>query len=205
MDCANESPVQTRGGLTLEDCKGIYECGRTAVSIGRNVDAKFVHCNVYDNKNFGVELDGNGSKATIEDSEIRGSGTLGVYASEGATLTAIGCKIEKSAHLNCEIKEQGTVILENCEVTGGGKGIGIQAHHGGTIQLVASKVYGDAKFGVMVGDGGVLKGLKSQIAQCGTAGVYTQAAATVEMMSCIIEKNGTCTFRNRGSAWCGIP
>jgi type 1 fimbria pilin len=51
------------------------------------------------------------------------SGALGLYATDGSASSATALKIEGSKQLNGEITDLGTVVPENCEVTGTGKGI----------------------------------------------------------------------------------
>jgi hypothetical protein len=111
-----------------------------------------------------------------------------------AVTSATTSKIAGSKQLNGEIKERGTVVLENCEVTSAGEGIAFQVDHGKIVQLITTKISAEAKVGIMAGDQGILKGLRAQIAQCGNAAIYTQSRTVVDLISRVPEKNASCAM-----------
>jgi hypothetical protein len=103
---------------------------------------------------FGVDGHDEVAHMILQDCEVTTSGAFELYATDGAVVSL---SHYHSKQLNGEIKDRGTVVLDNCEVTGAGKGIALQVHHRGTVHLISTKVYNESKFGI--GDQGTLKEL----------------------------------------------
>jgi hypothetical protein len=81
---------------------------------------------------------------------------------------------------------------------GAGKGIAFQVHHEAIVQFIATKLCAEAKFGIMVGDQAILKGLRVQIAQCGNAAIHPQSGAVIDLMLCLLEKDADCAMQMHG-------
>jgi hypothetical protein len=50
----------------------------------------------------------------------------------------------------------------------------------------------------MVEDQGILKGLSTQIAQCGNSAIYTYSGAVVDLMSCVRKRNANRAMQMHG-------
>jgi hypothetical protein len=91
--------------------------------------------------------------------------------------------------------KDGTVYLGKCEVAG--KGVAVQATAGGVVLLDEGTLRG-ARFGIVAGDGGVVKGTKATVRECAAGGFFAQGSANAEFDACVFEKNGPVGIQLKG-------
>jgi hypothetical protein len=148
---------------------------------------------VHDNENFGIQAAGKGSSVQAHGTTFAnhvGQSGIAIITMQGAVAYCNGCTFSNTQHPHCELRQGATVTLENCDLGPTNAGIGLQAHDGGILELKGTKLHGCAKFGIMVGENGLLKAWNSTLCECGVGALYTNPGCNVELVGCTIENNG---------------
>jgi hypothetical protein len=153
---------------------------------------------VHDIRGFGGQITGAGTRLTCVDSTFATFGTVAFLVVQDGVLACQACRFTGSQNQHCEIKEGGSVVLECCDVSRAGKGIGLQVHSRGELRLVRTKVHNEGKFGVMVGDQGVLQADGTELSENGASGVYAGQGSQVVLENCLLKRNAQCGMQCQG-------
>jgi hypothetical protein len=128
------------------------------------------------------------SKVRFVDTAFANAATS-LFAADGGVVQCEGCRFEQAAQTHCEARAAAVVHLEASDVGVAQSGIGLQVHDKGVLQLRATKVHGEGKFGIMVGDG-VCRAVNAVVAECAGGGVYVTEGATGDFDGCTFQGNG---------------
>lgn len=195
---------QPRVGIAISSAKleaenlEVTGCGQAGIRLSDGADCALKHCNVHDMRSFGGQLTGPGTKLTCLDSTFATFGTVAFMVVQDAVLGCQACKFTGSQNQHCEIKEGGNVVLEYCDVSRAGKGIGLQVHSRGELRLVRTKVHNEARFAVMVGAQGVLQADGAELSENGVSGCYAGSGSQVVLENCLLKKNAQCGMQCQG-------
>jgi hypothetical protein len=136
-------------------------------------------CTLQGNTGLGVLVDGAGTQVELENTGIldtlespaqSADGPLGrgIQIQEGASLTAIGCTVQRSAQIGAAIKDVGTVavlqdtsILDTLQGSEGLAGHGIEVLLGAALTATGCTVQGNAGIGLAASDAGTVVDLAS--------------------------------------------
>jgi hypothetical protein len=197
---------QPRVGIAISSAKldaenlEVSTCAQAAIRLSDGAECALKHCNVHDMRAFGGQMTGAGTKLVCVDSTFATFGTVAFMVVQDSALACQACKFTGSQNQHCEIKEGGNVVLECCDVSRAGKGIGLQVHSRGELILVRTKVHDEGKFGVMVGDQGVLQANGAELSENGASGCYAGQGCQVVLENCLLKRNGQCGMQCQGGA-----
>jgi hypothetical protein len=153
---------------------------------------------VRENRGFGCQVQGKGSTVRFVKTTFARHATS-ILTFGDAVAQCEQCNFEGAGQVHCEVRQAGILHLEGCDVGQAQSGIGLQVHETGVLQLSATKIHGDARFGIWIGEG-QCKALKSFVAECAGGGVYTQDGAEGEFESCTIHANGEIGMQVQGGS-----
>jgi hypothetical protein len=182
------------GGRAVADGLELSGCAEAGLLVAAEGSAVLRAARVKDNARFGAQVSGKGATLRLIDSTVTSNGKTGVVAA-GGVAQCEGCTFEGDASLQAGVLKDGTIYLGKCEIAG--RGIALQATAGGVLLLDEGTVKG-ARFGIVAGDGGVVKGAKATVKECTAGGFFAQAGANADFDACVFERNGPVGLQLKG-------
>jgi hypothetical protein len=180
------------------DALEVAENKQAGLSISDGSTATFTRCLIRNNPTFSVQIHTNRATATFEGTHFTECGSVHLFAIEGGSVLCRGCKLDGSNSPHCEVREEGHVTVDGCDVSRTLKGIRLQVREGGKLRLLNTKVHHEQKFGVMVGDGGQMEATNTTVVDCAVGGIYIQGTGTVVVTTSRLENNGNYALQAEG-------
>jgi hypothetical protein len=178
-------------GGTLKIVRGgIGKCSELGVGVFGGGRASFEGLTIKDVGGYGIEV--KGGEVTLSGCSVTVSVSgVGIAAVDESRVKCAKCKIvSSSVRPPCDIGGNAKLELEECDISGSGRGLGLQAHDGGTLDMNRSKLHGGWKFGIVVGEKGICQGSNSVVTECETGGVYVKEGGKAHFSESQFEKNG---------------
>lgn len=150
---------------------------------GRAAESKFA----MSQKSHGMAVEGTGSHADASNCRFLMNAESGVYACDGATLTADLCKTEGNKFSACTVTKKAEMTLTNCECSRDTRGLVSSA--GGRLTVRNGVVLNCVEEGCALWDQGVATLINCKIEKCGAQGVRAhKKGARVDMEGCIVRE-----------------
>jgi hypothetical protein len=185
--------VSASGGNVIGERLTVSKCGAAALAAFNGGTIALGGTKVTETE---VGCQATGAKARLVGTAFTNAATS-VLAADGGVIQCEGCRFEQAAQTHCEARAGAVVHIEASDVGVAQSGIGLQVHDGGVLQLSATKVHHEGKFGIMVGDG-MCRAVKAVVSECTAGGIYVREGATGDFDGCTIQGNGQMGMQIQG-------
>ena len=126
------------GHLRLQNCD-ISNAAAVSVWIQNGADPLLKACRIHNGANWGVCLDGAGTRGRMESCDVSGNKFAGVQIMRGADAVLADCKIHNEVNWGVQLDAGGRARLERCDIWSNGND-GVCVENGGDAELVACTI-----------------------------------------------------------------
>lgn len=185
------------------DVLGSEICGSKGggISIADGASAVFQACTIHDNISFGAMVYERAKSKFVQCLFANNTENVALYiASDGKARCKL-CKFEASGMLHIEARSGGVASVRDSELGATRDGTGVQVTEKALVKLRGSHVHNCQRYGVFVGQSGILRAFGGAIYECGEAAVALaggEATAAFDGVQ-FIRNGGTAVLASEGS------
>lgn len=176
--------------------------GQMGAAVLQGSQATFESCSFSGNMTYALQIENNGTKVTVNASEIAEQTQVGgIIVNDGAKATISNSRLHDNQGSHIEARNKAGITVSHCEAFSSKAGIGIMVQESAHATITESTLYSETQAAIVVGNQGYADIQKCDISQCRNSAIYLLQGSDATIKYNHIHHNENCGVQILG----GMP
>jgi hypothetical protein len=177
----------------------LMRCAEAGIALFEGARAVARKLRIHDNVNTGCQVRDQASTLRLIECAFQAHPNASAVVAMDGIVQCESCTFKNSMQPHCEVTHGATLYLGDCSLGPTTTGSGVQVHDGATLLLENAQFADLPRFGIVIGEDGVLKALKTEVKGCGVGGVCA-IGGSAQFEGCTFADNGHVGIKCQGGA-----